>query len=118
MNSMVLNSPVMVRAHVPSVRRRARLLTRRGWAVVALVIILALGTAYLAGAGRSTGAVYLPTDSMVVHQGDTLWSIAAELTPKGGDVRQTIALIKSLNQLEGVGLVAGDQLWVPQLAAP
>jgi len=95
--------------------RTAGLLTRRGWAVVTLALGLVLGAAYLAGMAMSNEAVYVPTDSVVVHQGDTLWSIAEQRTTPGGDVRQTVALIKSLNQLKGVGLVAGDQLWVPYL---
>ena len=106
MSSMVLHPPVVV-------RRQPAVLTRRGWAVLALAVSLGLGTAYLAGTVRSGSQVYVPTESVVVHLGDTLWSIASARTEPGGDVRATLAMIESLNQLEGVGLVAGDQLWVP-----
>ena len=106
MNSMVLPQPVMV-------RRPPAWLTRRGWTVLAVALSLVLGAAYLAGTVRSGGAVYLPTETVVVHQGDTLWSIAAERTEPGGDVRRTVALIRELNQMEEVGLMAGDTLWVP-----
>ena len=109
MSSMVLQPPM-------AVRRQSAVLTRKGWAVIALAIALVLGAAYVAGTVRSGGQVYVPTESVVVHHGDTLWSIASDRTVPGGDVRSTLAMIESLNQLEGVGLVAGDQLWVP--AAP
>jgi len=119
---MVLQSPAAMRRAqpratlaAPSTLRRAGLLTRRGWVALAVAVSLVLGAAYLAGTLRSSGAVYVPTDTVVVHHGETLWSIAAQRTAPGQDVRQTVALITALNQLEGVGLVAGDQLWVPPL---
>jgi len=64
---------------------------------------------------RTGGQVYVPSESVVVHQGDTLWSLAAERTAPGQDVRQTIQLIQRLNQLAGPGLMAGDRLWLPRL---
>ena len=106
MSTMVLQRPVMA-------RRSPAWLTRRGWTVLAVAICLALGVAYFAGTVRSGVQVYVPTESVVVHQGDTLWSIASARTAPGGDVRHTLALIESLNQLKGAGLVAGDLLWVP-----
>ena len=125
---MVLHSPAMMRrtrpraalAGPPGLRRAgsrttAGLLTRRGWVVLVVALGLVLGAAYLAGTLTTSGAVYVPTDTVVVHQGETLWSIATQRTAPGQDVRQTVAVITSLNQLEGVSLVAGDQLWVPPL---
>ena len=105
---MVLRRPTLV-------RRRPVVLTKRGWVVLALAVGLGLLAAYLAGTVNAGTEVFMPTELVVVHQGDTLWSIAGSRTEQGADVRHTLALIESLNQLDGAGLVAGDQLWVPTL---
>lgn len=48
---------------------------------------------------------------VVVHSGDTLWSIASEYA--SGDVRDKIKDIKSFNNLKSDVLVAGDRIRVP-----
>jgi LysM repeat protein len=90
-------------------------LTLRGRCVLAA---LAFVVAALIGAGA--GAVVatvegLPTDveSVSVSSGQTLWSIAAELTPPGSDVREVMSQIVALNGLESEALVPGQQLTVP-----
>ena len=57
----------------------------------------------------------LPADveSVTVTSGETLWSIAAELTSPGSDVRDVMSQIVALNGLESEALVAGQQLTVP-----
>ena len=47
------------------------------------------------------------------YPGDTLWSYASAITPDGGDVRDTIDDLISLNHLDGVSLQVGQQLKVP-----
>lgn len=51
--------------------------------------------------------------SYTVQPGDTLWSYASAITPDGGDVRDTIDDLISLNHLDGVSLQVGQQLKVP-----
>ncbi len=54
-----------------------------------------------------------PTDTYVVAQGDTLWSIAQSITPSGRDVRDTVATLKTINVMNSASIREGDQLIVP-----
>jgi len=53
------------------------------------------------------------SDTYVVSQGETLWSIAQSLTPVGHDVRDTVSTITSMNMLDSVTIHPGQQLLVP-----
>lgn len=54
-------------------------------------------------------------DTYTVGYGDTLWSIAANLTPEGRDVRDTMAEIKKVNAMSRSQLQAGEQILLPHL---
>lgn len=54
-------------------------------------------------------------DTYTVARGESLWSIAADLTPQGGDVSATVITIKQLNALSGSQLRAGAQLYIPAI---
>ena len=73
--------------------------------VVALVLLLASSVAATGDAVR--------TEAYSVHAGDTLWDIAAERTPSGGDVRDTVAAIRSINRLTGTLIRPGQAIEVP-----
>lgn len=64
-------------------------------------------------AGRPVGAGSLRSVQLYRAAGDTLWSYASAITPDGGDVRDTIDDLISLNHLDGVSLQVGQQLKVP-----
>lgn len=49
-----------------------------------------------------------------VQPGDTLWSISAEMTPPGADVRETIAEVRGLNDLEVSIIHPGQVLQLPE----
>ena len=49
---------------------------------------------------------------MVVREGDTLWSLARASTPPGGDIRETLDAMCSMNDLNG-GLTPGTAVIVP-----
>lgn len=49
-------------------------------------------------------------ESVVVCQGETLWSIASNL---GGNVNENIYNIKKLNSLDGANIFVGQELVVP-----
>ena len=49
-----------------------------------------------------------------VQAGDTLWSISAERTPAGGDVRETIAAVRGLNDLDASIIHPGQVLQLPE----
>ncbi len=91
-------------------------LTRRGRRLVA-VLVLASG---IAGAvvGREVlapdpGLRLVGESSVVVEQGDTVWSIADRVTGPDEDVRAVVDAIVVLNDLEGSVVVPGQVLRVP-----
>ena len=83
----------------------------RRWVLVAIVAVVALvfGRQAFAHDATETGA----SDTYVVSQGETLWSIAQSLTPVGDDVRETVATIQSMNMLSSSSIMPGQQLLVP-----
>jgi nucleoid-associated protein YgaU len=91
-------------------------LTRRGRIVV--VLALALLTLAVLSAGRqalsaATGNDRPATVQVTVRPGDTLWSIADRITPRGQDVRITVAQIRALNGLHDGTVRAGSRLRLP-----
>ncbi|KRF36983.1 LysM peptidoglycan-binding domain-containing protein [Nocardioides sp. Soil805] len=91
-------------------------LTRRGRLVVllaALAIVLCAGFFLGSVAVGTDEAGQAPaTEIVMVEPGQSLWSIASELTD-GGDVRTTMREIERLNALDSVALSAGQKLRVP-----
>jgi LysM repeat protein len=54
----------------------------------------------------------VPHRTVVVHSGDTLWSIAASAAPSA-DPRVTVEKIRVLNHLDGGAVQVGQQLQLP-----
>ena len=50
-----------------------------------------------------------------VQPGDTLWELAQDITPAGGDVRATVDLIRDANGMTTSMLVIGDLIAIPVL---
>jgi LysM domain len=100
-------------------------LTRRGRVVVAILLaaasLLLAALAWMAIAARAQaadsgpppGAVYKNLTSVVVHPGQTLWSIAAQAEPSA-DPRVVMQEIIDLNALQGSRVEPGQRLWVPR----
>jgi hypothetical protein len=100
-------------------------LTRRGRVVVAglltaavlmAVVLLGLAAAakaQAAGGGSPAGSAYRNLASVVVHPGQTLWSIASRAQPSA-DLRIVVQQIIELNALTGTGIEPGERLWVPR----
>jgi len=91
-------------------------LTRRGRLVVTLLLLglmLALFTVF-SGYSAATGEAgeQLPTRTVVVGEGDTLWAIASEVA-EPGETREVVHEIQELNSLPGPELVEGQELAVP-----
>jgi hypothetical protein len=108
-DEMMNSHPVPAR---PSVR-----LTRRGRLVVflgTLAIVLMLGVVWGTGS-VATEQAGTPEPTRVVHvaPGDTLYDLAAEATPTGGDVAAMVERIQRLNALDSGMLVAGQELRIP-----
>ena len=91
-------------------------LTRRGRVVVTLLLLgLVLGAAVLfGGTSVATGdaGADVPTRTVVVGEGDTLWEIAGEVAAPG-EVREMVHQIEKLNSLPGPALEVGQELAVP-----
>jgi nucleoid-associated protein YgaU len=106
-------------------RRSTVRLTRRGRIVVATLLtalfLLLVALAWMVVAARAQaanhglpqGAVYRNMTSVVVHPGQTLWSIASQAEPSA-DPRVVMQLIIELNALHGTSVVPGQHLWVPR----
>ncbi|MFC7330068.1 LysM peptidoglycan-binding domain-containing protein [Marinactinospora rubrisoli] len=104
---------------------RGTRLTRRG----RVVLLSALGLVGTAGfsllvlttvalgastAGASDSLMLRPApDTVVVHDGDTLWEIA-ERTRPGDDPRRTVLEIVELNRLSDLALEPGQELVLPK----
>lgn len=91
-------------------------LTRRG-----RLVVLAAALAFALFAGFFLSSVAVGTDEagqapateiVMVEPGQSLWSIASELTDSG-DVRTTMREIERLNALDTVAISAGQKLRVP-----
>ncbi|MGX5656189.1 LysM peptidoglycan-binding domain-containing protein [Geodermatophilus nigrescens] len=91
-------------------------LTRRGRRLVAVLVLAAgVGGAVL---GREVlapdeGLQLAAGSSVVVGEGDTVWSIAAEVARDDQDVRAVVDAIEALNDLEGSVVEVGQVLRLP-----
>jgi len=89
-------------------------LTRRGRAVlIALALLLAaIAVLFTAPASQAADPVGSPP-TVVVHPGDTLWSIASRYAPRG-DPFAVIDDIRRLNGLPGYTIQPGQRLALPR----
>jgi LysM repeat protein len=91
-------------------------LTRRGRLALTLllvVVLTVLATAFGAtSAATGEAGTPVPTRTVVVQEGDTLWAIAGEVAAPG-EVRAMVHRIQELNALSGSGLTLGQELAVP-----
>jgi len=96
-------------------------LTRRGRVVAAtaaallvtVVSLLLAGVAQATNDGPSSRAARQSLVQVVVHPGQSLWSVAESADPDQ-DPRAVIQQIIDLNSLNGDTVFAGQQLWVPR----
>jgi LysM domain len=79
----------------------------------AISVVLASGAAHAGGAGEHPPAVRSTTTRVyVVHQGDTIWSIATGVVGRGADPRPLVDAIAERNHVTGA-IVPGQRLVVP-----
>lgn len=91
-------------------------LTRRGRLVLTLLFVVAI-TVLVSVFGSTSAATGekgtpVPTRTVVVEEGDTLWGIAGEVADPG-EVREVVHRIQELNALSGSGVAVGQELAVP-----
>lgn len=91
-------------------------LTRRGRVAITTLLLAFLFVVLVVAGGQSAATDAegpgVPTQTVVVAKGDTLWAIAAEVAPER-DIREVIHEIEKLNALPGPALVEGQELLVP-----
>lgn len=109
--SITLRRPVSRGARPATTR-----LTRRGRFVVTLLFLGVLLAAFTAFGARSaaTGEAGepVPTQMVMVGEGDTLWEIAGTVA-EPGEVRSMVHRIQELNALSGSAVYVGQEIAVP-----
>jgi Na+-transporting methylmalonyl-CoA/oxaloacetate decarboxylase gamma subunit len=109
--------PARVPTRVPAHVR----LTRRGRAVVLLVLVTLLMAAFSLGrvgseaaaGGSADTAPAAPQAQTVVHAGETLWAVAKRIAPDA-DPRSTVYRLRQVNDLPGSQVRAGQLLLLPR----
>lgn len=88
---------------------------RRGLSFAEKAALIVLGVVLIAvtlGVG-SSDAPEVPTMTVRVESGDTLWQLAQRHPVEGLTTEQTVELIVQHNQLDGATVQAGAQIAVP-----
>ncbi len=98
------------RRRANSARMRGRILLFAATILTLVGLVVAFGQ--LAGA-TDTSRPQSPTAIMTVQSGDSLWTIAMNISQRS-DPRETIDRIRELNGLRDSVIVPGQQLIVPQ----
>ena len=113
-------SPGTQAARVPRASSAPLHITRRGrlalgalLSLLLLAVVLVLSDVIMRSHPGFWGVVPpAATQEVTVLPGDTLWSIASS-TGTEGDLRDRIAEIRQLNELDSSGVMAGQHLLVP-----
>jgi hypothetical protein len=102
-------------AHRAASKQGRLRLTRRGRIVlVVLPAVLALSSAFVGVSAPFAQADTATTrGSVVVGDGETLWTIAERLAP-ADDPRDTVAQLEQANGLSGAQVAAGARLVIPE----
>jgi nucleoid-associated protein YgaU len=91
-------------------------LTRRGRLVITLLFLGAVLAAFtiFGATSAATGEAGepVPTRTVVVDEGDTLWGIASSVA-EPGEVREMVHRIQELNALPTAGVYVGQRIAVP-----
>lgn len=96
--------------HTPVAKARR---ARAGRVLGVTMLLLGAAVAAPQALASSDAGESAHVDTYTVAAGETLWEIAAGLTPAGADVRDTLARIQDLNARTEAGLEAGEQIVVP-----
>lgn len=91
-------------------------LTRRGRLVLTLLflgLVLAAFTVFgTTSAATGEAGEPVPTRTVIVEEGDTLWGIAATVA-EPGETRAMVHHLQELNALPGAGVYVGQRIAVP-----
>ena len=81
--------------------------------VVAVVVCCLMISSLSGPSSANSNAEPMEVTSYTVAPGDTLWSYAERITPRGGDVSETVDELKRLNHLDTSSLRVGQRIVVP-----
>ena len=91
-------------------------LTRRGRLVLTAVFLGLMLAAFVVfgahSAATGEAGAPVPTRTVEVGEGDTLWGLASQVA-EPGHVREMILQIQELNALSGAALVEGQEIAIP-----
>ncbi len=91
-------------------------LRRHHLVLAAITVALAVAVAVLTGlVGASADGEVPIAGTTTLEGGETIWGIATEITPAGGDVRETVALLLDANDLDSPTVPTGTLVRLPDL---
>ncbi|MGO5287484.1 LysM peptidoglycan-binding domain-containing protein [Pseudoscardovia suis] len=96
-------------AHVSQATRQGKLVL-----TFAVVFVIAVAAAVIAPLGfASSTEAPQQVEVRQVQPGDTLWQFAEEITPPGGDVRDSVNELEKLNDMDSSAVYPGQRLVIP-----
>ena len=93
--------------------RRARKLRRQRSVALIIVMVFVVMAAHVAFSKTSSEEVGRSVVSVVVKEGDTLWSIAKEYKPQGYDIRKYVYEVSANNGIKDGNIICGQTIFVP-----
>lgn len=84
----------------------------------AIVVVALLAIAVVVGPqalANDSSAPIVESDTYTVASGESLWSIASDISRPSDDVAETVETIQRLNMMDSSALRSGDQILIPAL---
>jgi LysM repeat protein len=108
-------NPIGHSGRIPRTQSSAAGLTKTEAIIATCALVLALCAAFIPAVSShaATTATTAPTISVKVASQDTLWDIAKAHPIKGQTTAETVRVIKSLNDMSGSMISAGEVIRVP-----
>lgn len=85
----------------------------RHWIPTRLLVAVLVAAAVTLVAGTVQAEQPVVVEEYVVEAGDTLWAIAARVTPHDEDVRETLSIVRDVNRIQGSTIHPGQVLLLP-----
>ncbi len=95
--------------------RKSVQIRKNTFLLLTMALTISLGTFALGAQGGKKEKIYY--ESVRIHSGDTLWSIAAEYKRDGENIEHMIDKIMGCNQMKTENIKSGESIIVPVAAA-